>query len=156
MTTSSDLGPAELRQHIDVTVLETIQAGVRVARTRCLHEVWHDDGDLPDREYDAAERYRTDYERASGAASRGDALAHLAPWQQGHPSEMQVVATTRLRAAQQAVGLVASRLIEAGCCHGAGLNALADLLRCRKATARQRLMDALVALADHAARPRRA
>lgn len=156
MTTSSDLGSAELRQHIDVTVLETIQAGVRVARTRCLHEVWHDDGDLADREYDAAERYRADYERASGAASRSDAVARLPPWQQGHPSEMQVVATTRLRVAQQAIGLLASRLIEAACCHGAGLNALADLLHCRKATARQRLVDALVVLADHDARPRHA
>lgn len=152
----SDLGTPELRQHIDVAVLETIQAGVHVARTRCLHEVLYAGRRIGQAEYDAAERYRRDYETAAGARDGAPSSAgHIGVSGYTGLPDAQIDAQTALREAQQALGIVGAAILDAGAVYGASQAKIAAMLDCDSDRARLAFIVALGALSEHYEGPRR-
>lgn len=138
--------------HGTLEVTETIQAGVLVARVVTVPQRMLARGQIVQRQADAAERYRDDYEAASGAAPGGGAGAALAPWLRTPASEAQVNAISRVRRADAVMG-GARVLVLAACVEGASARELGRRF-CGStgrgvAVVRAALADLLAVLADH-------
>jgi hypothetical protein len=89
------------------------RATVRRGRAICQYDRLHARGGLTDAEREAADLYAVLLEQESGARDRPVVKAggRTPPWLQGHPGEMQVIASTKLRKAHDAIGHHARALL---------------------------------------------
>jgi hypothetical protein len=85
---------------------------VRGARRRSGYDWLHARGVISDAQREAADRYCTAHERASGASERRRAIiARVPPWMQGHPTMEQLAAVGDIGLAQAVIGTKVNRLV---------------------------------------------
>lgn len=94
-----------------------------VARAQSLHDALLRKGLINQNQHDAAERYRDDYELSHGARGGDAGGVSLAGWERT-PGQAQINAISRLRRANEVLGLDVS-LFVAAVVHGEGLMTLA-------------------------------
>jgi hypothetical protein len=98
---------------LDVADPAAPMATIRRARVKCGYDTLWRRGGLTDAEREAADRFAHTCDLAAGARDRPAAgmAGHREPWNQGHPAQTTLRATTSLRGVQVALGNDANALL---------------------------------------------